>query len=428
MSEDVDVIAEMLTTRPLTQSEEATLARVEQFVARRDFTAQRRPRLALELLLAGVVAAVAITFIVALSRHSLPLPSPAHHTPVPTAAATASATPTTPSPSAPLGPAIALHIAQQLSLGSRSANAIAVSPGIVWVAVQGPVYGDTGRLLRIDASTARQTASWTVGGDPDAVSAAGGYVWVANGFGDGSLVLPDENTVMQFNATTGRLVHIYPITSPTAVVANGNSALVVSLPTANGPSDVHLLTAGRSSLVATVPGTLQGPSISAESAVAVCSGQVYLGVSELSAAGAQSINIYVLRLNGGPVRTLATIQGAWWPVMTCDQSALFVFDGAGDPPLAVNLVDGRVSTLPEGAGASAVAFESGSIWQLHNAYGPPGSGGYLTALDPSTGLVSSTRLTIPGTVSSELFLLAPGAPGLWVVGGNETLLLHVTFG
>jgi hypothetical protein len=153
---------------------------------------------------------------------------------------------------------------------------------------------------------------------------------------------------------------------------------------------------------------------------------VYLGVTELS--GSQSINIYAVPLRGGPARKLATIQDAWWPAMTCDNNALFVFDGAGDIPLVVNPVDGSVSTLPEGEGASAAVFESGSIWQLHNAYGPPGSGGYLTALDPDTGLESSTRLTIPGTVSSDAFLLAPGASGLWVVGGNETLLLHVTFG
>ena len=155
---------------------------------------------------------------------------------------------------------------------------------------------------------------------------------------------------------------------------------------------------------------------------------MYLGVSELSATGVQSINIYVVRLGGGPVRSLATIQGAWWPLMTCDSSSLYVFDGAGDLPLVVNPVDGRMRTMPEGSGASAAAFESGLIWQLHDAYGPPGTGGYLTALDPNTGVELSSRLTIPGTVSSDAFLLAPGAPGLWVVGGNETLLLHVTFG
>jgi hypothetical protein len=428
MSDDFDVVAETLYSRPLTPTEEVALARVERFVSRQDFATPRHPRLALELLIAGVVAAVAVTFIVALTRHSLSTPSPARSTPVPVATATATASPPTPSTSPPLGPAIRLRITQQLNLGSFQANAISVGLGSVWVAAHSPVYGDRGRLFRVDALSARQTGSWMVGGDPEAVSAAGSYVWVANSFGDGSLVLPDQNSVMQFNATTGALLHLYRITSPTAVVANGNSALVVSSRTANGPTDMYLLTAGRASLVATVPGVLQGPSLSGEAALAVCGGQVYLGVSELSANGTQSINNYVIRIGGRRVRIIATIQGEWWPAITCGGNWLYVFDGAGDLPMLVNPVDGRVSTLPEGSGASAVGFESGFIWQLHNAYGPPGSGGYLTALDPNRGLESSSRLTIPGTVSSDAFLLAPGAPGLWVVGGNEALLLHVIFG
>ncbi|MFZ0129066.1 MAG: hypothetical protein WB808_08865 [Candidatus Dormiibacterota bacterium] len=428
MSDDFDVMLGTLNSRPLTPAEEGALARVELFVSRHDFATPRHPRLALELLVAGVVAAVAITLIVALTHHSVPTPAPAGHTPVPIASATASP----PAPTSPrLGPAIPLRITQQLSLGSFQANAITVGLGSVWVAAHSPVYGDTGRLFRVDASSSRQTGYWTVGGDPEAVSAAGSYVWVANGFGDGSRVLPDQNTVMQFNAVTGALVHVYRITSPIALVANGSGVLVVSSRTQNGPTDIYLLTAGRSSLVATVAGILQGPSLSAEAALAVCGGQVYLGVSELSASGLQTINIYAVRLGGGPVRSLATIQRAYWPVMTCDTNALYVFDGAGDLPVLVSPVDGRTRTMPEGSGASAAAFESGFIWQLHNAYGPSGSQGsqgYLSALDPNTGLESSSRLAIPGTASSEVFLLAPVASGLWVVGGNEALLLHVTFG
>lgn len=426
MSDDADVIPEALSTRPFTRSDEVAPARVKQFVSQLDLAAQRRPRFALGLLLTGVVAAVAVTLIVALTRHPLPTPSPAHHTPVPTATATAS--PPTPSPSLPLGPAISMRIAQQLSLGTRQANAISVSPGIVWVAAHSPVYGHTGRLLRIDAASARQTGSWVVGGDPVAVSAGGSYVWVANSFGDGSLVLPDQNTVMQFNARTGALVHLYRIASPAAVVANGNTALVVSSGTGNDQTAIHLLTAGQSALVANMPGTLYGQSVTPESALTVCDGQVYLGVSELSPSGVQSINIYAVRVGGGHARTLATIQGEWWPVMACDSNWLFVFDGAGDPPVLVNRVNGKMSTLPEGSGASAAASESGFIWQLHNGQGPSASLGYLTALDPNSGRESSSRLGIPGTGSSEAFLLAPGMSGLWVVGGNETLLLHVTFG
>ncbi len=98
MSDDIDVFGETLSTRAFTQAEEVALIRVEQFVSQHDFVVQRRPRLALELLIAGVVAAVAVTLIVALTRHSLITPSSAHHTPPPTATATAS--PPTPSPTA----------------------------------------------------------------------------------------------------------------------------------------------------------------------------------------------------------------------------------------------------------------------------------------------------------------------------------------
>jgi len=100
MSDDVDVIAEALSTRAFTQAEEVALARVEHFVSHHDFVVQRRPRLALELLIAGVLAAVAVTLIIALTRHSPLTPSPAHHSPVPTPTPTATASPPTPSPTA----------------------------------------------------------------------------------------------------------------------------------------------------------------------------------------------------------------------------------------------------------------------------------------------------------------------------------------
>ena len=98
MSNDDDVIAETLRTRPFTQAEEVALKRVEHFVSHHDFVVERRPRLALELLIAGIVAAVTVTLIVATTRHSPLTPSPAHHTPMPTAAAIPS--PPTPSPTA----------------------------------------------------------------------------------------------------------------------------------------------------------------------------------------------------------------------------------------------------------------------------------------------------------------------------------------
>ena len=113
MSDDVDVIAETLTSRPLTQTEEATLARVEQFVSHHDFAAQQRPRLALEILMAGVAAAVAVTLIVALTHPSLPTPSPAHHTPVPTATVNSQPSDTVTEPDARTDDSVTHHAATE---------------------------------------------------------------------------------------------------------------------------------------------------------------------------------------------------------------------------------------------------------------------------------------------------------------------------
>jgi hypothetical protein len=430
MNDDVDVITETLISRPLSRTDEVALAQIEQFVSRRDFVSRRRSRVAFEILCGGVAAALVVTLVIALTRHSPLTPSPAHHTPAPIPTATITVSPTTPSPSVTLGPAIPLRIAQQVSLGGRQANAMFVSPSTVWVATISETYGQPGTLLRIDASTGRQTAAWMVGGDPVAVSAAGDYVWVANSYGDGSKVLPDQGTVMQFNATTGRLAHVYPAVDPAALVADGSGALAVSAVTANGPSGIYRLTAGRSFLLATVPGFLQGPSVSAQSALAVCDGVIYLGVSELTAAGAPSVNVYALSLGGGRVRYLATIQGEWSPMVTCDSSAIYVFDAAGDAPVRVEVADGHTSTLSEGGGPTAVVFASGLIWEYHIAgsLAAPQALSYLTAVNPSTGIESSSRLLVPGTDASSPFLLVQGSPGLWLVGGNETLLFHVTTG
>jgi hypothetical protein len=415
VSDDVDVITETLGSRAFSETEELALARVQQFVSHHEFASRQRPGLAFELLVAGFVAAVAITGIVALTRTSLPA---ANHTPNPVATASAPTASATSRTSWQIPP---LSIQQVVRLDTPfQASALSVSSGIVWVAARSPVYGHAGRLFRVDAASARQTGSWVIGGDPVAVSAAGGFVWVANSFGDGSLVLTDQNTVMQFNATTGSLMHTYRITSPTGLVASGDEALVVSSQTANGPTDVHLLAAGRASLVATVPGNLQGPSLSGESALAVCGDNVDLGMSELSNAGVQSINIYAVPLGGGPARMVATIQGAWWPAMTCDRATLFVFPGNGTRQVRVQLTDGSVTTVPGVAGVTAVTLNAGSLLDMYNADGPQGYEGYLGALNPSTGVESAQPFPFSGAETDGAFLLGgdpPNAstPGAWVV-------------
>jgi hypothetical protein len=76
MNDDDGAIAEALNARPLTVGEGEALARVEHFVSRHDFVAQRRPRLAAELLVAGVFAAAIVSVILAVTRHAPTSPSP----------------------------------------------------------------------------------------------------------------------------------------------------------------------------------------------------------------------------------------------------------------------------------------------------------------------------------------------------------------
>ncbi len=420
--DDDEPITKALTDRARSPEDELALARVHHFVSQHAFAAPRRQRFALELLVAGVVAAVVVTVIVGITRPTLPAPSPSQHTPV----ASASAGVPTPSPSPSLGPTIPMRITQQLNLGPRVANAMAVSPGTVWVATQGEVYGDSGRLIRINATTDRQTASWVIGGDPDAISAAGGYVWVANSFGDGSRVLPYQNTVMQFNAATGSLVHLYRVDNPGGVVANGSSAVVVS--GGYGPTVILRLSGGRSSTIATVPGMLSGPSVSPQSALAVCANQLYLAMSNASPAGS-SVTIYGLRSTGGAVRRIATLPNHFMAVMTCDSTSLYLSAGDNGAILRLNSSNGSVEATWPGTYPEALSFAAGRLWELDQSGTATPAPDYLTALDPVTGLASSSRLSLPGTSSYGAFLLVLDASGLWVVGGSTgNVVLHIAIG
>jgi hypothetical protein len=92
VSNDEDVIGEVLGSRPLTVQDEDALARAEHFVSRHDFAPHRHPRLAAELLVAGVLAAAIATVILVLTRHVPPAPVPAGSTP-PAVSSQATSTP-----------------------------------------------------------------------------------------------------------------------------------------------------------------------------------------------------------------------------------------------------------------------------------------------------------------------------------------------
>jgi hypothetical protein len=93
MADDDAAICEVLNPRPLTVEDEDALSRVEHFVSRHDFVSERRPRVAAELLVAGVVAAAIASVTLALTRHVPPVPVPAGSSPP------AVSSPATPTPS-----------------------------------------------------------------------------------------------------------------------------------------------------------------------------------------------------------------------------------------------------------------------------------------------------------------------------------------
>jgi len=158
-----------------------------------------------------------------------------------------------------------------------------------------------------DASTARATESWAVGGDPVAVAAGGDFVWVANGVAGVGGTAGEQNTVEQFDSATGALMHVYPVLDPRGLVANPTSALVIAA-NPGQQSAISLLASGRAEAVATLPGTLNVPlsSLSPEVAVAVCSNQAFVALTTVLTASS-NVAIYALPPNGGSVHRIATI-------------------------------------------------------------------------------------------------------------------------
>jgi hypothetical protein len=95
-------IRDALSERPLTTRDEDALGQVRHFLSARQFAEPLRPRLAMELLVAGVLAAAALTVVIALERPTAHTPTPAGPT---QPLATASTGPSAP-PSATATPAV----------------------------------------------------------------------------------------------------------------------------------------------------------------------------------------------------------------------------------------------------------------------------------------------------------------------------------
>jgi hypothetical protein len=377
---------------------------------------------AIAFLAGGSAALIVVGLILALARPPLPDRLPNSSPPI---------------TEAPTQTVVPLDVADELDLGPHQVVSMAVTTGVVWLATQSPTGGASGKLFRIDATTARTTASWAIGGDPVAVAADGDFVWVANGSGSRELVPndqgdipPDENTVQQFNAASGVLVHTFALLDPRGIVANPASALVMSGNAAN-QTVISLLAGGVRNIVTTLRGSMEVPisSLSTESALAVCSDRVYLALSNRVVTGS-SVTIYSLQPSGHPVDEVTTIPDDYEASMACDPTSVFLIGAAGDGETSVTSVSiakGSVTHLWEGPYPVTVAFLSGRIWIAYSDAVQNES--VLTSLDPATGVPGPTRSILPPSPNIGFpNLVIPGDTGLWIAASFGNTLLHVTTG
>jgi hypothetical protein len=371
---------------------------------------------AIALLAAGAGGIVVIGVILALVRPapvSAPTETPSSSLPTP--------------PPTPTQVTVPLDVAAAINLGPHPVSAMAVSTGAVWLATQGATAGASGALFRVDSATASTTATWSVGGAPVAVAASGAFVWVANGSGNTSVTSPGHDTVEQFDAATGALVHLYQVFDPQGLVANPTSAMVVAANSAQETS-ISLLSGGATKPLTTLPGVLSPPvsSLSPEVAVSVCSGRVFLALTRV-VPGASNVTIYSLPPEGGPVRKVVTVPFDYEASTACDSTSVFLIGAAGDGDASiarVSVADGTVTNLWEGPYPVAVAFLSGRVWIAYSDDVLNESA--LTSLDPATGIVMPTRSILPAPSNDgNPNLLIPGDSGLWLVASQGTLLLHV---
>ena len=368
------------------------------------------------LLAAAASTIVVIGLLLAVIRPAAPTSSTA--SPDPTVNGVPTPTPQTTVP---------LDVTARLNLAPREATAMSVSPGAVWIATDAVTHNGAGVLVRVDASTARATQSWAVGGDPVAVAAAGDFVWVANGVASSAGTVPEQNTVEQFDITTGALVHAYPVIDPRGVVANRTSALVIAA-NPGQQTAISLLADGRATAVATLPGTLNVPlsSLSPEVAVAVCANQAFVALTQVLTASS-NVTVYALPTTGGAVRRVATIPNDYEASLACDANSLFLIGAAGNGNVSVARIaaaDGAVANLWEGPYPVAVASLSGRIWIAYSDDSLNQS--FLTSLDPVTGRAASSRSMLPSPpTTGDPNLLIPGAEGLWLVASLGNQVLHI---
>jgi len=106
----------------------------------------------------------------------------------------------------------------------RGASAVLTSGLVPWVVVSQP----RPQLLRLDPQSLRSTSRIRIGTHPDSSDATSSVVWVANTSGDGRRGVRFRDTVMSFDARTGRRLGVVGVPGVYRIAAWRRSVLAIS--------------------------------------------------------------------------------------------------------------------------------------------------------------------------------------------------------
>lgn len=292
-------------------------------------------------------------------------------------------------------------------------EALAFGLGVVWIATPG-AGAAAGSLMRVRASDGARLSPWPIGGDPVGLAVGQRYVWVAAGPGDPNVPAASKDTVAQFDASNGALVHLYSVSSPRAIAARQDGALVAAGGVGSAPTTIFQLQDGNAESIAVVPGLLaSNPGFSGPSLV-VCGSGIYVATSTDGAV----VNIYVTQVGGTGSSKVATIPASGIGTLACSDQTLYLAikspDQGGIFPMS--LTD---SVLGEPFGprdVSDLAVVGGRLWLVDQGF-ERGAAGYVNVLDPAADVSLLTFQLPPG----DSRLLAPQPDGVWLVAGNQLL-------
>jgi len=192
----------------------------------------------------------------------------------------------------------------------RGATAVLVTRQAPWVVVSQP----RPRLLRLDARTLKPETATPLGTHPDSSDATAALVWVANTAGDGSPGARLPNTVMSFEARTGRRRRVVRVPGVYRLAAWRDSAWAI----ATSPSRLLRITSNGRRIRVAAFGAWRPEDVD------VAAGRVWVVLSRLTAAGEQTeIRVYAAstgrrlirtkppRSAGSVSRIAASAVGAW---------------------------------------------------------------------------------------------------------------------